>query len=83
MAAIPNRLDGEQLLDVPGAAALLHITPRAVRQAVYRGTLPTPRLGRWLRFRRADLSRDPSRLTTTILRWHHGRKCCNNTSALP
>jgi hypothetical protein len=54
-----HRLDGEQLLDVPGAAALLHMTPRAVRQAVYRRTLPTLRLGRRLRFRRGDLLATP------------------------
>jgi hypothetical protein len=47
--------DGEQLLDVAGAAALLHMTPPAVRQAAYRGTLPGLHLGRRLRFRRADL----------------------------
>jgi excisionase family DNA binding protein len=54
-----HHLDSERLLDVAGAATLLHMTPAAVRQAVYRGSLPSLRLGRRLRFRRADLLAAP------------------------
>jgi excisionase family DNA binding protein len=43
------------LLDVNAAASLLSMTPRALRQAVYRRTIPAIRLGRRLRFRREDL----------------------------
>ena len=44
-----------ELLNVQAAAKVLGMTPAAVRQAVYRGSLPALRLGRRLRFRRADL----------------------------
>jgi hypothetical protein len=52
--------DSGPLLDVDGAALLLGMTPAALRQAVYRGTLRPIRLGRRLRFRREDLLARPS-----------------------
>jgi hypothetical protein len=47
--------DVEDLLDARGAAAFLGMTPGALRMAVYRGTISCVRIGRRLRFRRADL----------------------------
>jgi hypothetical protein len=35
----------EALLDVDGAAEMLHMTPTAVRSAAYRGSLPCVRVG--------------------------------------
>ena len=45
----------DTLLDTAGAAKLLAMTPEAVRQAAYRGTIPCVRVGRRLRFRRSEL----------------------------
>ena len=45
----------DDLLDVNAAARLLGMTPAALRQAVYRRTMPALRVGRRLRFRRDDL----------------------------
>jgi Helix-turn-helix domain len=47
----------EALLDVAGAADLLHMTPAAVRSAAYRGTLPCVKVGSRLRFRPSELLR--------------------------
>jgi len=46
---------GDEMLDVPRAANLLGMTAAAVSKAASRGTLPCVRLGRRIRFRRADL----------------------------
>lgn len=46
---------GDDMLDVPRAANLLGMTAAAVSKAASRGTLPCVRVGRRLRFRRADL----------------------------
>jgi hypothetical protein len=48
----------EALLDVNGAAELLHMTAAAVRSAAYRGTLPCLRIGSRLRFRPTELIGD-------------------------
>ena len=45
----------DTLLDTVAAAKLLAMTPAAVRQAAYRGTIPCVRVGRRLRFRPAEL----------------------------
>jgi hypothetical protein len=45
----------DTLLDAVGAAKLLAMTPEAVRQAAYRGTIPCVRVSRRLRFRRSEL----------------------------
>lgn len=45
----------DDLLDVDGAAKLLHRSPAAIRKAVSRGQLPCVRVGRQLRFQRAAL----------------------------
>jgi excisionase family DNA binding protein len=50
-----RREDSDQLLTAEQAAELLRMSVAAVRQAARRGTLPVVRLGRRLRFRRADL----------------------------
>lgn len=59
---IPPRADPKDpdaLLDTRQAAALLGMTPAALRARVDRGTLiPFRRVGRSLRFRRADLLRE-------------------------
>src|SRR5262249_34507217 len=49
MTAVP------EILDVHGAAALLAMTPVAVRKACSRGTLPYSKLGQKLRFSRTAL----------------------------
>jgi excisionase family DNA binding protein len=46
---------GEELLDASSAARLLGTTPTAVSKAAWRGTLPSVRFGRRVRFRRSDL----------------------------
>jgi excisionase family DNA binding protein len=43
------------LMDVNAAAKLLAISPKALRQAVFRGTIRATRVGRRLRFRAEDL----------------------------
>jgi excisionase family DNA binding protein len=48
--------DDGQLLDTKTAATLLGMSASAVRQAAYRGALPSLRIGRRLRFRRSQLS---------------------------
>jgi hypothetical protein len=49
VAALKARLDekseAEALLDVAGAAKMLHMTPGAVRAAAYRGTQPRVKVG--------------------------------------
>jgi hypothetical protein len=58
VAALQAKVDGcepEELLDVAGAARLLHMTPGAVRAAAYRGSLPCVRVGTPLRFRPSEL----------------------------
>jgi hypothetical protein len=45
----------EALLDVNGAANILHMTPTPVRSAAYRGSLPCMRIGSRLRFGPSDL----------------------------
>lgn len=47
----------EELLDVDQAAALLRMSPAAVRKAVEREQLPCVRIGRRIRFRRSELLR--------------------------
>lgn len=47
----------DELLDVEGAAAMLDMTEGALRKAVERGQVPCQRVGKRLRFRRADLLR--------------------------
>jgi excisionase family DNA binding protein len=51
----PRNHNPDQLLPVKEAAALLGMTPAALRQAAARGTIPWRRIGRRLRFRRGDL----------------------------
>jgi excisionase family DNA binding protein len=58
IAELESRLTtpaNDTLLDTVAAAKLLAMTPAAVRQAAYRGTIPCVRVGRRLRFRRAEL----------------------------
>jgi hypothetical protein len=50
-----SRARPSDLLDVNAAAKLLAITPKALRQAVFRGTIRPIRVGRRLRFRARDL----------------------------
>jgi excisionase family DNA binding protein len=47
--------DDGQLLDTDQAADLLQMKPQAVRQAAWRGSIPSVRIGRRLRFRRSQL----------------------------
>jgi len=47
----------DELVDVEGAAALLDMTQGALRKAVERGQIPCQRVGKRLRFRRAELLR--------------------------
>ncbi len=54
----PALLPGQLLLTVPQVARLLGMTPKAIYHRAERGQLPgVVRLGRSLRFRRADLLR--------------------------
>ncbi len=54
----PTLLPGQLLLTVPQVARLLGMTPKAIYHRAERGQLPgVVRLGRSLRFRRADLLR--------------------------
>lgn len=48
--------DVEPLIDANAAAALLGISPSALRMAAYRGTIPCVRVGRRLRFRASELA---------------------------
>jgi excisionase family DNA binding protein len=54
-AQLPQPTD--ELVDADTASRLLDMSPRAVRQAAWRGSLPFVKVGRRLRFRRSDLSR--------------------------
>lgn len=47
--------DGDQLLGVPDAARMLDLSEAAVRKRAARGGIACVRLGRSLRFRKADL----------------------------
>jgi hypothetical protein len=47
----------DELIDVDGAAAMLDMSVAALRKAVERGQVPCQRVGKRLRFRRADLLR--------------------------
>ena len=53
----------DELVDVEGAATLLHMTQGALRKAVERGQIPCQRVGSRLRFRRADLLRGARQTT--------------------
>ena len=55
-AELRKVFDGE-LLDVDAAAELLRMTPAAVRKAVERKQIPCVRVGRRLRFSRAEILR--------------------------
>jgi len=46
----------EELVDARAAAAILHMTPGAVRAAARRGTLPAVKVGRRVRFKRSALA---------------------------
>jgi excisionase family DNA binding protein len=52
-----ERVPPDDLLDVRDAAKLLSMSPAALRQAAWRGSIPCERVGRRLRFRRSDLLR--------------------------
>jgi hypothetical protein len=54
-ASLPANDVVEDLVDVRAAAAFLGMTPHALRMAVFRGAVPSLRIGRRLRFRRSDL----------------------------
>jgi len=47
--------ESPSLLDVAAVAAYLSITPRHVRELVYRPAIPHLKVGRLVRFRRADI----------------------------
>jgi hypothetical protein len=47
----------DELIDVERAAAMLDMSEGALRKAVERGQVPCQRVGKRLRFRRADLLR--------------------------
>jgi excisionase family DNA binding protein len=53
--AAPANDNANTLLDANEVARLLGLTPRAVRQAAWRGSIPFVRVGRRLRFRRSQL----------------------------
>jgi hypothetical protein len=58
-------MGGDRLIDADEAATVLGMTGAAVRKAAARGTIPTERLGRRLRFRLSvllsyDRSRSPN-----------------------
>lgn len=55
MEAQQRPAEDNSLLDADAAAALLAMTPSAVRKAALRGSLPCRRLGRKLRFVRSEL----------------------------
>jgi excisionase family DNA binding protein len=52
-----ERVPPDELLDAREAARLLSMTPSALRAAARRGSIPTVRIGRRLRFRRSALLR--------------------------
>ena len=54
-AKVNARSEAEALLDVAGAAQMLHMTPAAVRAAAYRGSLPCVRVESRSRFRPSEL----------------------------
>lgn len=47
--------ESPSLWDVDAVAAYLSTTPRHVRELVYRRTIPYLKVGRLVRFRRADI----------------------------
>lgn len=51
----------DELIDIERAAAMLDMTPGALRKAVERGQVPCQRIGARLRFRRMDLISQASR----------------------
>jgi excisionase family DNA binding protein len=53
MQALP--MGGDRLVDADEAARILGMTVAAIRKAAARGTLPTERVGRRLRFRLSRL----------------------------
>jgi excisionase family DNA binding protein len=53
--AAPANDNADALLDANDVARLLGLTPRAVRQAAWRGAIPFVRVGRRLRFRRSQI----------------------------
>lgn len=55
LSAAPPSADG--LVDAVEAGKLLGLSARSVRQMAWRGTIPVVRVGRRLRFRRADLAK--------------------------
>ncbi len=58
LASTPALPTGQLLLTVPQVARLLGMTPKAIYHRAERGQLPgVVRVGRSLRFRRADLLR--------------------------
>jgi excisionase family DNA binding protein len=55
LLAAPANDNANTLLGASEVARLLGLTPRAVRQAAWRGAIPFVRVGRRLRFRRSQL----------------------------
>jgi hypothetical protein len=51
----------DELIDVERAAVMLDMSEGALRKAVERGQVPCQRVGKRLRFRRADLLRGPQK----------------------
>ena len=51
----------DELIDVERAAAILDMSEGALRKAVERGQVPCQRVGKRLRFRRAELLRGPQK----------------------
>lgn len=58
-----NDTEPERLLDAAEAGRLLKMTPNAIRTAAYRGSIPSVKIGRRVRFRPSDLIRSKSRQT--------------------
>lgn len=57
LEAMVAKPQAEDLLDADAVAKRLGMTPKAVRQAAWRGSLPCVRVGRQLRFRPSQLPR--------------------------
>ena len=47
--------DGDKLLSLEDAAKVVGMTPMALAKRAYRKSVPSVRVGRYIRFRRADL----------------------------